>query len=54
MECILALHLEIQEPTSFEPTHDGAPKVPCKEAIARNAMKSKDGMIAIRRERVEE
>jgi len=38
----------------FSEPHDGAPKVPCKEAIARNATKSKDGMMAVRRERVEE
>jgi hypothetical protein len=54
MGLCLALHLETQEPKSFEPMHDGAPKVPCKEAIVRNATKSKDGMIAFRRERVEE
>jgi len=43
---ILALHLETQEPRLFDPwIHDGAPKVPCKEAIARNATKRKDGMI---------
>jgi hypothetical protein len=47
---VLALHFDIQEPKLAH----GAPKVPCKEAIARNAMKNKDGMIAIRRERVEE
>jgi hypothetical protein len=54
MGCILALHLETQECKSFEPAHDGAPNVPCNEAIAINATKSKDGMIAIRRERVKE
>jgi hypothetical protein len=48
---VLALHLETQEPKSL--LH-GAPKVPCKEAIARNAIRNKDGMIAVRRERVEE
>jgi hypothetical protein len=48
----LALHLETQEVTFFELIH-GAPKVPCKEAIARKATKSKDGMIAVRRERVD-
>jgi hypothetical protein len=52
MGCILALHLETQECKFFEPAHDGAPNVPCNEAIAINATKSKDGMIAIRRERV--
>lgn len=47
----LALHLETQEPRSFE---HGAPKVPCKEAIARKAMKNKEGMVSVRREGVEE
>lgn len=47
---VLALHLEIQEPKSLH----GAPKVPCKEAIARNATKNKDGIIAVKREGVEE
>jgi hypothetical protein len=51
---VLALHLAIQEPKSCEPMHDGAPRVPCKEAIAINATKNKDGIIAVRRERVEE
>jgi hypothetical protein len=49
---VLALHLAIQELKSCEPLHDGAPKVPCKEAIAINATRSKDGIIAVRRERV--
>jgi len=33
----------------FEPIPDGAPKVPCKEAIARNAAKSKESVKEERR-----